>query len=195
MTEHWNGSAWSIVASPNIGSVDNELFGVVSIAPNDAWAVGEEASGSDYHTLTEHWNGSTWSVVPSPDPDSSAGYNPELTGVAALANNDVWAVGYYEGSQNSNKDYITLIEHWNGAQWAIVDSPNPGSASNLLQAVGGNASSGLCAVGSGGDTNASSTFAITLQLMGGSWSQIASANPSPTDDELWGVSVLSSSNA
>jgi hypothetical protein len=48
LTEHWNGSAWSVVASPNVGANDNLLNGV-SAATGDIWAVG--SSEVFAHTL------------------------------------------------------------------------------------------------------------------------------------------------
>ena len=62
MIEHWNGTLWSIVSSPNIGTGDNDLYGVAAISAKNVWAVGQ-GSGS---TLIEHWNGSKWSFLPRP---------------------------------------------------------------------------------------------------------------------------------
>jgi hypothetical protein len=58
VTEHWNGTAWSLVPSPNPPSQYlNALFSVVPISPTDAWAVGT----TDYaSTLILQWNGTTW---------------------------------------------------------------------------------------------------------------------------------------
>ena len=69
LIEHWNGTAWSVVASPNEGTNNNELHGVAAVSPNDVWAVGfyTDSSGAHGQTLVEHWNGSAWSVVPSPN--------------------------------------------------------------------------------------------------------------------------------
>src|SRR5690349_24760771 len=39
LIEHWDGSAWSVVRSPNVGS-DNYLEEVDALAANDVWAVG-----------------------------------------------------------------------------------------------------------------------------------------------------------
>ncbi|HEV2450537.1 MAG TPA: hypothetical protein VGS62_01250, partial [Streptosporangiaceae bacterium] len=39
LTLHWNGTAWSQVASPNPG-FDNLLEGVSVVSASDAWAVG-----------------------------------------------------------------------------------------------------------------------------------------------------------
>ena len=57
--EHWNGSAWTSVASPNPGGgYLNALFGVSATGRHNAWAVGT----TDYaRTLMLHWNGTTWS--------------------------------------------------------------------------------------------------------------------------------------
>ncbi len=45
LTEHWNGTAWSVVPSPNVGSGNNNLFGVAAVSTNDVWAVGLSGSG------------------------------------------------------------------------------------------------------------------------------------------------------
>ncbi|HET7517959.1 MAG TPA: hypothetical protein VFN05_09735 [Actinomycetes bacterium] len=48
LAEHWNGGAWSVVASPNVGANDNLLNGV-SATTGDVWAVG--SSNVTAHTL------------------------------------------------------------------------------------------------------------------------------------------------
>ena len=91
--EHWDGSAWSVVSSPNAGTSHNYLNGVAAVSANDVWAVGYYVNGSNVdQTLVEHWNGSAWSVVSSPN--AGTGDN-DLYGVAAVSATDVWAVGYY----------------------------------------------------------------------------------------------------
>src|SRR5262245_47323265 len=65
LTLHWNGSAWSQVASPNAGTSTNLLWGATG-SGSDVWAAGESSNGQfiPSQTLTLHWNGSAWSVVP-----------------------------------------------------------------------------------------------------------------------------------
>src|SRR5258706_6462008 len=66
LTEHWDGTKWSIVSSPNRQQPDNPLYAVAAIAANNVWAAG--LSGSNQNpgkTLIEHWNGTKWSIVPS----------------------------------------------------------------------------------------------------------------------------------
>jgi len=106
LTEHWDGSAWSIVPSPNMGTGGNYLQGVAAISANDVWAVGQYAAFAALQTLVEHWNGSAWSIVPSPN---ASDFNNTLNGVAAISANDVWAAGGY----NNDPMYRTLVERYN----------------------------------------------------------------------------------
>jgi hypothetical protein len=129
LLEHWNGTAWSIVPSPNVGSGPNELKGVAVVSTNDVWAVGNYYNGATYQTLLEHWNGTTWSIVPSPNVGSD---HNKLDGIAAVSANDVWAVGYYDSGTIAHD---TLVEHWNGTSWVVVPSPNPGPGRNELKAM------------------------------------------------------------
>ena len=71
---HWNGTAWSKVPSPTpSGSTPDWLFeSVAASSTSDAWAVGEQSSGTKIHdSLYEHWNGTSWSVVTGPNEASS----------------------------------------------------------------------------------------------------------------------------
>jgi hypothetical protein len=66
LTEHWDGTAWSEVDSPNVPGTSDSLAGATSTSANDVWAVGfYEQSGTNY-ILTEHWDGSSWTIGPNP---------------------------------------------------------------------------------------------------------------------------------
>lgn len=68
LTEHWNGTAWTIVSSPNVGS-SSGLHGVAAISSKDVWASGCGPcfdAGAGQHALIEHWNGTRWSVSATP---------------------------------------------------------------------------------------------------------------------------------
>lgn len=63
-----------------------------------------------------------WNVVKSPN--VGPGHNA-LYAVTAITPNDVWAVGsFFNGMAKAEQ---TLTEHWNGNQWSIIASPNPGA--------------------------------------------------------------------
>jgi hypothetical protein len=122
LIQHWNGSVWSTVPSPNrlTGTGNNQinaLQGVTAVTANDVWAVGYTASVVDpYQTLTVHWNGTSWSIVDSPNLTFPGAYNI-LNDISATGTNDVWAVG---GQQPG------ILLHWNGSTWTLVNNP-PGT--------------------------------------------------------------------
>src|SRR6266487_3561651 len=66
LIEHWNGSSWKVVPSPNLGvqHVDVSLSSVAAVSASNVWAVGSYLDVSNntntYKTLSEHWNGSSW---------------------------------------------------------------------------------------------------------------------------------------
>ena len=73
LIEHWNGSAWTVMASPAQGM----LTGVAATSASNAWAVGTTGSGK---ALILRWNGKAWKQVPCPAPAHSG-----LNGVAATS--------------------------------------------------------------------------------------------------------------
>jgi len=124
LAEHWDGSTWRVVPTPNpAGSGEQaQLLGVAAINTSDVWAVGFSASpATDYATLAEHWNGSAWSIVPTPNPPGVP--TVSLNAVAALSADDIWAVG---GNPLDQRNYQgqALLEHWNGTAWSIVAAPS-----------------------------------------------------------------------
>ncbi|MEO8284999.1 MAG: S-layer homology domain-containing protein [Chloroflexota bacterium] len=181
LTEHWNGSAWSIVPSPSPGAT-NFLNGVTAVSASDVWAVG--FTGTDANqTLVLHWNGNAWSVATSPSPGT---YRNFLYGVAAVSANDVWAVGYASSDVSSQ----TLIEHWNGTAWSVVTSPAPGR-DNQLNAVAAFAASDVWAVGGYIDTSGNHT--LVEHWNGTAWSVVS--NPSPSSlSTLYGVAAVSAND-
>ncbi len=78
---HWNGSAWSYVASPYSGLTDTSLTDVWGSGPNDVWAVGWGSAGG----VILHWNGSSWSL------STKTPYG--LVSIWGRGPDDVWARG------------------------------------------------------------------------------------------------------
>jgi hypothetical protein len=149
LVERWNGSTWSIVASPNPTN-DGVLNSVKCLSDTRCDAVGY--GGSPAKTLVEHWNGTSWSIVPSPNP---TGYS-YLNGVTCASTTSCDAVGYSATSPNFLTG-STLVEHWNGTSWSIVASPNgpPGTTSAALSGVSCPTTTSCYAVGNyrAGPTN------------------------------------------
>lgn len=62
LTLHWNGTSWSMVASPNPPSSNSQLYGVAVTSSTNAWAVGGYCDTTGCYTLILHWNGTSWSI-------------------------------------------------------------------------------------------------------------------------------------
>ncbi len=119
LIEQWDGSAWHVVSSPG----NDGLRGVAAVSASDVWAVGSLSSHQPRPTtLIVHWNGSQWSIVTSPNPGASS---DTLSAVAAVAANDVWAVGESVTGNNATQP---LVVRWDGANWHVVSSPVPAGA-------------------------------------------------------------------
>jgi hypothetical protein len=73
LVEHWNGTAWTVVPSPDPGSLDDALAGVRAVSASDIWAVGADDIPGIEQTLIVHWDGHTWSHVTSPALGRTAG--------------------------------------------------------------------------------------------------------------------------
>ena len=168
LVKSWNGSAWSIVASPNpSGGGGPILTGVSCVSATNCTAVGERSE----QLLVESWNGSAWSIVSSPDPSGSSG--ADFQGVSCISAANCTAVG----SSYNGSTFQTLVESWNGSAWSIVPSPNPsGSTDNVLYGVSCVNATNCTAVGQ-------FTVASTSQTLVESWNGSAwSISPQPQSE-------------
>ncbi len=169
LIEHWNGSGWFRVASPDYpGASANSLRGVVMVSASNGWADGVATMpDGSMRTLTLFWNGRRWRVVPSPTPGGDAA----LLGIAASWTNNIWAVGIINPTRCGNGGYTsqpcrTLIMHWNGTRWKVVPSPNPPSTYlNVLYAATAVTRDSIWAAGS---TDFAST--LIIHWNGKAWS-------------------------
>ena len=53
LTEHWDGTSWTLVPSLNPGTADS-LLSVTATSATDVWAVGETQDSSGFGPLIEH---------------------------------------------------------------------------------------------------------------------------------------------
>ena len=92
--EHWDGTSWSVVPSPNPNPQGNNgLVAVAGVSAGDVWAAGHQLQGP----FIEHWNGKGWNIVSTPAGVSFFG------AMAASSGGTVLAVG-----QGTNQSGIIL---------------------------------------------------------------------------------------
>jgi len=202
LIEHWDGTAWSVVPSPNSAS-GGYLVGVAALSSTNVWAVGSTGSPYVGQTLIEHWDGATWSLVASPNPSGAT--NPYLASVAGDAANDVWAVGYanYPAATPGVTVAQTLIEHWNGTAWSIVPSPNFSTTlADQLAAVTAIAGNNAWAVGKTQKLPEFQDNTLILHWDGASWTIDSSFSiggdlhgiSAPSASDVWAVGGASGPN-
>jgi hypothetical protein len=104
LAERWNGSAWSVLSSPNPGEAEFG-FGLLILnavscpSSTSCNAVGSYLSKSlETKTLAEIWNGTAWSLQSSPNPTGSTS-NP-LVGVSCSSSTACTSVGSFLESGN-----------------------------------------------------------------------------------------------
>ena len=183
LTEHWDGTAWSIVAAPG---VLGGLSAVAAASSTDVWAGGSivvSTKGATDQFL--HWNGRRWTAVKSP---ATAGAT--ILAMAAVTSSDVWAVGSVTTPAGAAQ---TFTAHWNGKSWAVVPSPDASAQSNLLTGVTAISATDVWAVGHALVGGVFTTLAEHWD--GTAWSIIPS--PSPTagaGSELNAAAAVSSTD-
>jgi len=151
LLEHFNGTAWSIVASPDTSpTAGNILTSISADSTTDVWAVGSAIGGTAaapvLQTLIEHYDGTAWSIVASPN--AGTGVPNILGGAVALSPTVLWTVGTASpGTPALNQ---TLIEGTPAASTTTVTSsvsaPVVGQAVTYTATVAG--PPGLAVVGS-----------------------------------------------
>src|SRR6266702_3320876 len=147
LAERWDGTSWSIQASPNpAGALTSVLFGVSCPAATFCVAVGNYQNRAGRHAiLAEAWNGSSWSVMAALPPAGAR--RSFLNGVSCASATACTAVGSY---QTRSGRHVTLAERWNGTAWSLQPTPN-GPFGGFLAGVSCPSPAACIAVG--GDNN------------------------------------------
>jgi hypothetical protein len=126
LAEAWNGTAWTVQATPNPTSMPNNVLSGVSCTSNKACtAVGSSFGGigstTPFSTLAEAWDGTAWTVQATPNP---TGLQASLLGVSCTTVDACTAVGYSFTAPGPHVQ-TTLAEAWDGTAWTVQATPNP----------------------------------------------------------------------
>ena len=164
---HWDGVAWTVVPSPDIGAASGTLSAVAATESGELWAVGSRtvAVGSPERTLAMRYANGAWTAVATQD---VRGRYSRLTGVAA-GGSDVWAVGLSVDPTGTAPN-ATLVEALGPSGGRIVQSPNPWKDGNELYGVAASGSS-VWAVGDG--LQDGNLLPLVLRYVDRSWRAVA----------------------
>jgi hypothetical protein len=155
------------------------LISQTAISGGPGWTADEAAAACP----------SVWTVVPSPNVGS---FTNELFGTAAVSSSDVWAVGEY--STDIFGSYLTLVEDWDGTSWTVTPSPNVPGGNNSLRAVVAVSADDVWAVGWAWNAADFAYQTLIEHWTGSSWSIVPSANASTSNNFLYAVTAISSSD-
>ncbi|MBV9452145.1 MAG: hypothetical protein JO345_40290 [Streptosporangiaceae bacterium] len=183
LAEHWNGHSWSVVPTPDPGSIGNHLYGMYAVSSSDIWAVGQQLGGSfPDNGLVEHWDGHSWSVVSLP---RIPGASVLLQGVTANADGQVYAVGEADSTAGGRP----LIEYYAHGSWSVV--PLPASVGSVWTQLFGVAISGGASWADGTyvDPATDNNVALVLTGTGTSWTVATSPQPGSGSNILGGLAA------
>lgn len=191
---------WVITPTPNVGNSITGLTAVAALSPNDAWSVGywrDNPAGRGPVAL--RWDGSIWSLMDLPNTVGLGAY-PEITGVDAAPNGDVWLVGNVTTTYPTNN--MPLVLRWRGESWDQVETVTlrpqtvyPFAArGGFLHSVDALASDDVWAVGQAvgyGDAGATSV-PLAAHWDGSSWTDVEVPRVANRHHELSDVEAISS---
>jgi hypothetical protein len=121
----------------------------------------------------------------------SPGNDGLLNGVAVLSACNAWAVGDFGGDDVQD----TLIEHWDGANWTVIPSPDPGAVHNVLTSVRAASPTNIWAAGFYDDGDNSLQQTLILHWNGAHWTQQQTPSPGSDGATLSDVRPVSGSEA
>ncbi|HEY7282587.1 MAG TPA: hypothetical protein VID47_13445 [Actinomycetota bacterium] len=182
LTEHWNGTSWKIVPSPNKGTGDNTLLGVAAVSGSHVWAVGYWGpTAGDEGPLIEHWDGTSGRLFP---PAGLGGISRRLEDVAVVAPSNIVAVGHTPSNAH--------IERYDGLRWTTESDAamQTGNAAELW-AVSATSAGAQWAVGD----FIYQSQPVAERYIGHGWVLKPPTNVGAKPNELKGVSALSATSA
>ncbi len=168
LIEHWNGTKWTVVPSPNpISGADNFLKGVDADSATDIWAVGSNGRPGN-KTIIEHYDGSSWKSVQG----ASLQFGGDLQDVSMISATNVTAVG----SRGTSSSDDALIEHFDGQDWTRENVPSGATNGAVLRGVSTYSTVDQWAVGSRTGTSALQTLTLRNENDGAGWEVVPSPN-------------------
>ena len=197
LTEHWDGTTWSVVNAMDPGSTGNQFYAVKAIGTNDVYAVGQQSGvGFPNEALIEHWDGKSWSIIGAPS-DPSASALP--LGVTATGSS-LAIVGQQE---TDTAPYTTYVAAGAPGSLSIQTTPSAGAGENDLFSVTIADDGSAWAVGWDIDPTTDTHNPLVLQSVNGVWSLVRSPTFAHGSDSgfaaitaipgggLWAVGVTS----
>jgi hypothetical protein len=183
LAERWNGTAWSLMNTPNPpDQADTELQSVSCTSPSACTAVGFVADNNlmTASPVAERWNGTSWSLQSVLVPETNLGAAAWLYGVSCSTGHNCVAVGYYNPQPGQAGFLVPFSERWNGSSWSVLRVPVPtGTTSAQLTGVSCTAPNACTAVGASSTDGFATSVRLAERWNGTAWSLESVPNPGP----------------
>ena len=186
LAEHWDGSSWSVIPTPDPGSSGNHLYAIDAVSPDNVWAAGMQLNAnSPDQGLVEHWNGRKWSLVALPAP--AAADLVMLDGITADAS-QVWVAGEADSPEGGGQPFV---EGYQDGSWTIPRLPAVPDGANWtnlwgIQLAGGS----VWAAGTYVDPATDNNNTLVLQGTDGSWTVNPAPDPGSGSNILGGITSV-----
>ena len=114
LIEQWDGTSWTIVASPNPSGTNTfpDLSDVACPSATACYAAGYYTQGRTMKSIIERWDGAKWSMVTSPDVEA------DITHLACPTATDCFAVG--TAHKDANGAFHNVVLRGGTGSWSIV---------------------------------------------------------------------------
>ena len=134
VVERWNGSSWSIVASPQ-SAEGTDLSSVACTGPSDCWIVGSQTNTAGFarSALIEHWDGTTIALASVSSLSGSGG--DFLRQVDCVNTSDCVAVGGSGLQAGLAQGMEPLAVGWNGSSWSGFATSRTTAFATMLDGV------------------------------------------------------------
>lgn len=114
----WNGTAWSVTATPNPGGATfSQLSGIACLSSSSCRAIGSYVESGTTKTLALTWNGTSWSITTTPNPTGAK--ESKLTDISCASTTFCIAVGK---TVNSESKVRSLAERFSGSSWSLSNT-------------------------------------------------------------------------
>lgn len=170
--EQWDGSTWSLTATPPPNPGRGDLEGVSCVATSFCMAVGFYLSptSGNYEPFATSFDGTTWSAAMAPPfPTGAASY--QLNAVSCATTTSCIAVGsMYTGGVPKN-----IAVAWNGSTWTSLSIASLGSPTHEDSLVSVSCPSTTFCMATGTVWNGTISIPFYVTWNGSSWSAPSTA--------------------
>jgi hypothetical protein len=118
----WTGSAWAQMTVPS-SVTEDAMEHVQAFSPTNAWAVGTGTSATTGAAVATavNWNGTIWTPVATP---VSTTNDLSINAISGTSASDIWVVGQTATPGYHNRQFTSVLMHYNGSSWAQMTAPD-----------------------------------------------------------------------